>query len=310
MYLNDKGHRLYKIFLGFFGISKKPSRLEQEVFAKPLTEDEDFFANPKWVKGVVEIFNKRDLHKKYGVEFDTFASINDLYNLEKRGEGAFLDEMKQAGFNSFTIGVESLNPEILRSYNKELMILPTMEKNEQEIYKSLSKGNKDDMLVKHYLSKTQNAINFAQDHKILIVGDYIFGNMEESQEDGAKGFEKFSGLENLHLAYLPIFTPFPGTGLWEEAYNSGKLIRTAEGKIDWSKFDASAGALDLGYDIEGLRNSSELDFYTSERYQRDMKTEIEQHPETIGMFKSRFNYLANLFPEDERVQGILKQKGF
>lgn len=269
--------------------------------------DEDFFANPRWVAEVVRLFGERDLHGKYGVEFDTFASINDIHRLEQRGEREFLERMKQAGFNSFTVGVESLNPQVLRKYNKELMILPTMTREQKDAYKQGPPEEQDRMLVGHYLACTQRAINFAHQHGILVVGDYIFGNLGETEEQVREGFEMFSGLQNLHVAYLPIFTPFPGTGLWKEAYDSGRLARTPEGNIDWARFDASAGALDLGYDIEGLRNQFELEFYTSERFRRDMHDEIKRTPEKVGMFKARLNYLNGLFPGNELVEERLRE---
>jgi radical SAM superfamily enzyme YgiQ (UPF0313 family) len=269
--------------------------------------DEDFFANPKWVEAIVELLEQRDLHGRYGVEFDTFASINDLHRFERDGKGEFLDRMRSVGFNSFTVGVESMNPQVLRRYNKELMILPTMSLEQRARYKKSLPEEQDEMLIQHYSDCAQRAINFAQKHGILVVGDYIFGNPGESEEQVRKGFEMFSNLKGLHLAYLPIFTPFPGTALWKEAYDSGKIVRDGSGKIDWSKFDASAGALDLGYDIAGLRNELELQFYTSERYHSDMLTAIQQDPKKAGMFKARFNYLNRLFPGNKLIEERLRE---
>jgi radical SAM superfamily enzyme YgiQ (UPF0313 family) len=271
--------------------------------------DEDFFASPKWVEGLVDLLEQRDLHGRYGVEFDTFASINDLHKFERDGQGDFLDRMRRFGFNSFTVGVESMNPQVLRSYNKETMILPTMSVEQRARYKQLSPQEQNEMLVAHYLECTQTAITFAQEHGILVVGDYIFGNPGESEEQVRKGFEKFSSLKGLHIAYLPIFTPFPGTALWKEAYESGKLVRNETGNIDWSKFDASAGALDLGYDIAGLRNELELQFYTSERYYGDMLVAIQRDSAKAAMFKSRFNYLNRLFPRNKLVEARLVELG-
>ena len=269
--------------------------------------DEDFFANLKWVAEIVRVFIERDFHGRYGVTFDTFASINDLHRLEKRGKGDLLDKLKEAGFYSFTVGVESLDSEVLRKYNKELNIIQTMTKEQRDLYLQCSQKEQDIMLASHYLKSVQNAINFAQQHGIFIIGDYILGNLGESEEKVKKGFEKFSSLKNLYFAYLPIFTPFPGTGLWKEAYDSGKLIRDSEGKIDWSRFDATTGCLDLDYNIEELRNTFELEFYICDSYQSDMFAEIQREPSSVSEFRGRFNHLSNIFPDNKKVETILKQ---
>lgn len=263
--------------------------------------DEDFFASTKWVEELVELLEKRDLHGKYGIEFDTFASINDLRQFEIQGRGELLDRMHRAGFNSFTVGIESFNPQVLRSFNKEKMIHLTMTDDQRLLYKNLSKQEQDKMLVEHYFECVQSAIIFAQRHRILIIGDYIFGNLGESEEEVREGFKKFSNLRDLHIAYLPIFTPFPGTKLWKEAYESGRLIRNKAGKIDWTRFDTSAGAMELGYNMGKIRNELELEFYTSERYHKDMKKAIQTESAKIELFRSRFNYLSSLYPENKLI---------
>jgi len=289
--------------------------------------DEDFFANPKWVAEIVEIFNKREFKEKYNIRFDTFASINDILRLEKETESiersifsseimgfrnykpeVISDEIKKAGFNSFTIGIESFNPKILRKYNKEMMILPTMTQELRELYHLLfgKQEYQDYWLVRHYLNSAQRAIDFAHKRGFVVVGDYMVGNLGETEKQVRKGFERFSNLRNLHVAYLPIFTPFPGTELWYESYHSGKLARDKKGNIDWAKFDGSAGALDLGYDIKELRNQLELEFYTSQRYKEDMYEEIQGNPTKKTMFQKRFEYLNRTFPGNELVEETLR----
>ncbi len=270
--------------------------------------DEDFFASPPWVRRLVELLEERDFHGQYGVEFDVFSTLNDLHRFESSETGgAFLDRMKKVGFGSFTVGVESLNPRILRGYNKELMILPTMTNDQRAKYRVSSVEIQNEMLVSHYFDCVQRAITFAQSHGIFVVGDYILGNLGETADEVRAGFEKFSRLRGLHVAYLPIFTPFPGTGLWREAYNSGKIARDASGKIDWSKFDASAGALDLGYDVAALRNELEIQFYTSSRYHVDMLAAITRDSSLARFFESRFQYLNRLFPENPLVVQRLRE---
>lgn len=261
--------------------------------------DEDFFASVKWVEQLVALIEQSSLHDRFGVSFDSFASVNDLYQLEKNGRGDLLDRMKGVGFNSLTIGIESFNPHILRTYNKELMILPTMSREQQQQYRQADTITQDRLLVNHYLECVQRAITFAQQHGLIIVGDYIIGNLDETIEQVRNGFGKFMQLRDLHVAYLPVFTPFPGTALWKSVYHSGKLIRSQDGTLDWSRFDASKSALDLGYDVESLRNELEVAFYTSERYQQDMKAALRHDDSTkLTLFRSRFSRLHCLFPDN------------
>jgi len=270
--------------------------------------DEDFFANKGWVRSLVALLHGKKLHERYGVVFDTFASVNDLHYLEKFNEAALLGKMREAGFSSFTIGIESLNPKTLLKYGKEeRMILPMMTKGQRDAYGKLTGEEKEKMLVDFYQQAVQRAINLASANGILIVGDYIVGNTGETKEEVGRGFSRFGSLQNLYLAYIPVFTPFPGTGLWGEAYNSGKLKRTAEGGIDWSNFDAGDGAMDLGYDIASFRNQLEFEFYTSERYQKDMFSCIGRSPAMVGMFKSRFGFLLKSHEGDAKLLQILRQ---
>jgi radical SAM superfamily enzyme YgiQ (UPF0313 family) len=262
--------------------------------------DEDFFANLPWVKQLVRLLQQADFHRKYGIFFDTFASIVDLnrlfrYNLQ------LLRRMKSVGFNSFTIGIESLCIPILKKYNKEQMILSPMSPEQRKSYRR-EKGSAYGLwLFKHNFSTIQRAVIFAHAFGFLVVGDYILGNLEESATDVVFSFRIFENIRNLMVAYLPVYTPFPGTALWPEAYTSDQLARKSDGKIDWEKFDANGGALDLGYDIASLRNQLEIEFYTSKRYTEDMLAMIKSDSQQKKFFLDRFNYLNRIYPGNLRI---------
>lgn len=263
--------------------------------------DEDFFSDPDWVREVSEDLIKRDIHKE-GVKIDTFASVYDLHKIEKTGNDGLLDLMKDANFNSFTLGIESFNPETLRAYNREGMIRAMMTEKEREDYRDSPRGKKDEMLRKVYHDRTRRAVEFARKHGILSCGDYMVGYFDETPEEVIDGFKLFSDIPRLLIAYVPIFTPIPGTGVWKKAYDSGKLKRTGDGRIDWSKFDTSEGAMDLDYKVKALRNELEQEFYTSERFHGDMMKEIKRNPSLIPMFKGRFNFLNSKFPDNEKIK--------
>jgi radical SAM superfamily enzyme YgiQ (UPF0313 family) len=261
--------------------------------------DEDFFANMRWVEELVGLLEADNLHKQFGVEFDTFASIPDLHLLERDGRGRLLDRMKEVGFSSFTIGIESFNAEVLLRYDKENMILVTMSREERNVYEELDSEQKKRMLVAHHYQTAQEAINFASEHGLLVVGDYMIGGPGEDETEVRTGFKLFSELGNLLVAYIPILTAFPGAPLWREAYRSWCLPRTIQGGVDWAQFNVSSG------ELESLRNDLELQFYTSKRYRRDMIKTLEKNPPFRSFFLGRFNYLDGLFPGDDRVQEML-----
>ena len=271
--------------------------------------DEDFFASFKWVREFVALLKEYKKDHDFNVEIDTFASINDLWRLSQLPWGEeLLADMKEVGFASFTIGIESLNPETLRKHGKDQMVLATMTKEEREAYKEMSHADQNKELVAQHFKTAQAAINIAHKHEMMCMGDYMVGNPGESPEEIEEGFELFCQLENLYLAYSPVFTPFPGTGLWQEAYESGKLKRTEEGKIDWSQFNVGKGAFNeeyIGYNAEELGQKLEIRFYTCERYQKDMEAEIASNPESKKMFKGYFNYLAtHRYPDSPEIQQV------
>lgn len=268
--------------------------------------DEDFFSDPEWVRGVAEEIVKRGINKK-GVKIDTFASVYDLHLLEKNGDGELLDLMKKAGFSSFTLGIESFNPKTLRAYNKEGIIKNMMSEKERERYDSSSQEEKDSLLTGVYLERTQKAIDFARGYGILCIGDYMVGYFGESPEQVKRGFKLFSEIQHLLFAYIPVFTPIPGTGVWKPAYDSRKLRRDKNGGIGWSAFDASEGAMNLGYGVRRLRDMLEQEFYTSQRYRKDMMEEIKRNPSSIRMFRDRFNFLHRNFPEKKKIKRMMEE---
>jgi len=264
--------------------------------------DEDLFSNIRWVREVVSEIKGRNIPETYKVSFDTFATINDLRKLDQ--DQALLEQMAESGFFSFTIGVESLNPETIHEYNKEFMVVGLMNTEEKRTYRILSPQDKQRMLVDVYQREIQKGVNLAYKHGILCCGDYIVGNPRESSDKVKEGFERFKQIDDLVIAYVPIYTPFPGTGLWKIDYDSGKIIRKPDGRIDWSRFDASQGALELDYDIQQLRGDMEVDFYTSARFQRDMSVMLKDKPGMLPFFEGRFKFMAERNPDDSDIKNI------
>lgn len=253
--------------------------------------DEDFLANLRWVRNLVHEFMSRNITEKYGVSFDTFASIPDLCRIDTNDNyRGLLGEMRDVGFSSFTVGIESMNPEILRRFNKGIMM-------------------KDAMARDSYFKRIQTAINTANNSGIFCVGDYMVGNLGETEEQVRAGFTEFMRLRGMPRIYLPVFTPFPGTGLWKEAYESGRLKRTPEGRIDWTVFDASSDALELDYDARALRTELEIKYYTSGAYRADMIERIKSNPSSVSFYRNQFEYLNERFPDNPLVEERLAMLG-
>lgn len=252
--------------------------------------DEDFFANMKWVEELVTIMEERGFGETVKVDIDTFASINDLLRMDEE----FLKRMQKVGFGSFTIGIESFNAKTLKKYNKEPMIRAMLTSEQRESGRDLS-----DL----YFECAQKAIDKAQRNGILVCGDYIIGNFGESREEVLEGFAKFSELKGLLIAYIPLFTPFPGTALWKEAYESGKIKRLPNGDMDWESFNASDGAFTTEYgDMGKFRDELELRFYTSVKYISDMLEAIKTRPELLPMFEGRFERFREVFLNNQPPQ--------
>jgi radical SAM superfamily enzyme YgiQ (UPF0313 family) len=265
--------------------------------------DEDFFAHISWVEELVGLLEQGDLASRHRVSFDTFASINDLIRLKEKKED-LLGRMKKAGFRLLTVGVESFNAKVLLQYNKEQMILATMSPQEREKYRKADPKARGRLLVASHYAAAQEAINAAFAHGLLVMGDCMIGNPGETEAEVRAGFEMFAQLRNLPLAYIPIFIPFPGTGVWKQAYKSGLLARTSQGGIDWTRFNPSVGATDLSYPIKELRDELEVKFYTSARYREDMLATLKSNPGLEGLFDGRFDYLDRTFPGDSRIKAI------
>ncbi|MFH1785518.1 MAG: radical SAM protein [Candidatus Micrarchaeota archaeon] len=265
--------------------------------------NEDPLLNLSYFRELVARLNMINFSQRYGVSIDIFASIVDIHRLmsEPKYQG-MVDEIKNAGISSFTIGIESFNPKILRKYGKLAMITATMTREERSRFKSLDEKTQDAMLVKHYFDRVRAAITFSQQHGILCVGDYMIGNPGETTEEVLRGFSMFSAIKGLHVAYIPQFTPFPGTQIWSECYPDVKRI---DGKIAWELFDASHSVYSSGMP-ENLREMLEVEFYTSERYLSDMHIAINAGFLPSQFFKNRFDFMQRTFGNSEKLDAILR----
>ncbi len=219
--------------------------------------DEDFMSNPTWIKEVCTLIIERDLNKN--ITYGSFGSLNDIIKFEKHGA---LELLSKAGWKNYFVGIDSLNSPTLVVYDRPIS------QNEKENIPS-------------YIEKIQEAINISRKRNLLLFGDYIIGYFEESEEQLRTGFENLMILRNMLYVYLPIFTPFPGTSLWENTIKNNMLIKKND-KVDWSLFDCSHQVCELPYDAVKLRDTFEKKYFTSQNYFTDMMTHVNKEPEYLN----------------------------
>jgi anaerobic magnesium-protoporphyrin IX monomethyl ester cyclase len=220
--------------------------------------DEDFMSNPKWVKQICELIIDNGLHKN--IVYGSFGSLNDIMRFEKLG---VLKLMKAAGWQNYFVGIESLDPNTLEAYERPL-----------------SKDNIKN--IDNYIEYVQKAVDISRKNGLLLFGDFIIGYMEESLSDLEKSFNRLKKLKNILYMYFPIFTPLPGTKLWETAIERDYLKLDENGEVNWKEFDCSHQVTNLEYDLVEVRDNFEIEYYSSENYVSDMFDHVNEMPEFLN----------------------------
>jgi len=111
--------------------------------------------------------------------------------------------MEKAGCFAVFIGFESINPKTLDLYNK-------------------SQG----------LADIENSIRIVKQHNINIHGMFVLGSDTDDIQT-IRNTAKFAKKLDIESIQFMMLTPLPGTPVFEDLKNSGRLIHT-----DWSKYDA------------------------------------------------------------------------
>ena len=111
--------------------------------------------------------------------------------------------MKKAGCFAVFIGFESINPRTLDLYNK-------------------GQG----------IADIENSIRIVKQHNIRIHGMFVLGSDTDDIQT-IRNTAKFAKRLNIDSIQFMVLTPLPGTPVFDDLKNSGRLIHT-----DWSKYDA------------------------------------------------------------------------
>ncbi len=125
-------------------------------------------------------------------------------------EKGLLTAAAKSGAKAFLIGFESLQQETLASMNKKMNLRPTTRNFKESIKK-------------------------IQDHGIAIIGGFIFGTDNDSMDTFryTLDFIMESGIDAVQLS---IQTPLPGTALYKELADDGRLLLN-DYPQDWEAYN-------------------------------------------------------------------------
>ena len=154
--------------------------------------DDNFTANVKRTKNLLHLMRKNNIKKKW----ITQVTINAARDEE------LLKEMRLAGCRSVCIGFESINQDVLKTYNKQQSALEMHE----------------------YIKRFHKA-------GIQIHGMFIFGSDADTHQD-MKDTMKFSKKMGLKSVQFLILTPLPGTEFFNRLLESGRIMYR-----DWELYD-------------------------------------------------------------------------
>jgi radical SAM superfamily enzyme YgiQ (UPF0313 family) len=155
--------------------------------------DDNFAANKQRTKDLLHAMIDNNIRIQWSAQVRT--------DVAKDPE--LLSLMKKAGCFAVYIGFESINPATLSLYNK-------------------GQGLKD----------IEYSIRVVKSHSINIHGMFVLGS-DTDDIATIKNTAKFAKKLNINSIQFMVLTPLPGTPVFEDLKDSGRLIHT-----DWSKYDA------------------------------------------------------------------------
>jgi len=193
--------------------------------------DSSMTTNSSYTK---ELFREmKDLDKK----FSCYGNINVLNK-----DDELLKLSREAGCEQWLIGLDSVNQETIRYIGK--------------------KSNK----VEEYVS----AVNKIRDYGITVMGMFVFGFDTDKPNIFDITLETINKME-LERPVFSILTPFPGTVLYNELENEGRILTK-----DWSKYDLRNVVFQpKNFSVEQLRNGLISIIKDSYSVQKSLKIRID-----------------------------------
>ncbi len=155
--------------------------------------DDNFIANRKRTKELLHTMIEKD------ITFPWTAQVR----VEVAKDPELLDLMKRSGCHTVYIGLESINPETLKAYNK-----------------------------KQSLEDIEYCIRVLHKNGIRIHGMFVFG-ADHDTTDTIHETVRFAKRNDLESIQFLILTPLPGTKLYHDLDREGRIITK-----DWALYDA------------------------------------------------------------------------
>ncbi len=155
--------------------------------------DDNFAANKNRTKELLRTIIDRNIKLEWSAQVRT--------DIAKDPE--LISLMEKAGCFAVFIGFESINPKTLDLYNK-------------------GQG----------LADIEDSIRIVKQHNIRIHGMFVLGSDTDDIQT-IRNTGKFAKKLDINSIQFMVLTPLPGTPVFDELKNSGRLIHT-----DWSKYDA------------------------------------------------------------------------
>ncbi|MGE5418136.1 MAG: B12-binding domain-containing radical SAM protein [Acidobacteriota bacterium] len=155
--------------------------------------DDNFTANPRRTKELLRsMLQRKILPSSWGAQVRTDAARDE----------ELLGLMKQAGCSVVYVGMESVNPKTLETYNK-----------------------------KQGVEDIEYCINKFHEHKIMVHGMFVFGSDDDTKEtiDQSLAFALRTKIDTVQFLVL---TPFPGTPLYDQLESEGRILTH-----DWNFYD-------------------------------------------------------------------------
>ncbi|UCH80846.1 MAG: B12-binding domain-containing radical SAM protein [Nitrospiraceae bacterium] len=155
--------------------------------------DDNFAANKNRTKELLRTIIQRNIKIEWSAQVRT--------DVAKDPE--LMRLMEKAGCFAVFIGFESINPRTLALYNK-------------------GQG----------IADIENSIRIVKQHNIRIHGMFVLGSDTDDIQT-IRDTATFAKKLNIDSIQFMVLTPLPGTPVFDDLKNSGRLIHT-----DWSKYDA------------------------------------------------------------------------
>ncbi|MBI5326843.1 MAG: radical SAM protein [Deltaproteobacteria bacterium] len=155
--------------------------------------DDNFTADKKRTKELLRLMIEKNLTPKWTAQV----------RVDVAKDPELLDLMKRSNCHTVYIGLESVNPETLKAYNK-----------------------------KQSVEDIETCIKTLHEYGIRIHGMFVFGSDNDTVEtiNQTVAFAKKNDLESVQFM---ILTPLPGTGFFREMEKQNRFISK-----DWSLYDA------------------------------------------------------------------------